>query len=151
MATLSPLYPRGPIDVRRWLRILPSDGRVPGMPDWQWVHTPGHTTGHVSLWRESDRTLIAGDAFITTAQESAFAVATQQPEVHGPPMYYTPDWIQARESVRRLAGLQPELVVTGHGPAMQGAEMREALHTLARDFDVIAVPEEGRYVEAGSG
>ena len=99
------------------------------------------------LWREGDRSLIAGDAFITTKQESAFAVATQRPELHGPPMYYTPDWENARRSVERLARLEPELVVTGHGPAMQGPAMRAALHTLARDFDQVAVPDKGRYVD----
>jgi glyoxylase-like metal-dependent hydrolase (beta-lactamase superfamily II) len=147
MARLSGLYPRGPIDVSRWLEILPADGTVPGMPGWQWLHTPGHTVGHVSLWREQDRTLIAGDAFITTNQESAYAVATQRPEMHGPPMYFTPDWAGARASVRQLAALEPQRVVTGHGPAMQGPQTREALHVLARDFDRIAVPERGRYVD----
>jgi glyoxylase-like metal-dependent hydrolase (beta-lactamase superfamily II) len=146
MAALSRFYPRGPIDVRPWLRALPEDGAVPGMPGWRWIHTPGHTPGHVSFWRESDRAMIVGDAFITTNQESAYAVATQRPELHGPPMYYTPDWPQARASVERLAALEPELVVTGHGPAMRGTEMREALHTLAREFDRVAVPEHGRYV-----
>jgi glyoxylase-like metal-dependent hydrolase (beta-lactamase superfamily II) len=71
MARLSPLYPRGPVNVSGRLRALPADGSVPGMPGWRWVHTPGHTPGHVSLWRESDRTILAGDAFITTRQESA--------------------------------------------------------------------------------
>ncbi len=146
MSMLSRFYPRGPINVSRWLLPLPADGNVPEMPGWRWIHTPGHTRGHVSLWRETDRTIIAGDAFITTAQESAYAVATQRPEMHGPPMYYTPDWQQSRTSVERLAALEPELAVTGHGPAMRGAEMRAALHTLARDFDRIAVPEQGRYV-----
>jgi glyoxylase-like metal-dependent hydrolase (beta-lactamase superfamily II) len=146
MSALSRYYPRGPVDVRPWLHALPEDGAVPGMPGWRWIHTPGHTPGHVSLWRESDRTMIVGDAFITTKQESAYAVATQRPELHGPPMYYTPDWPRARTSVERLAALEPELVVTGHGPAMRGAEMREALHTLAREFDRVAVPEHGRYV-----
>jgi glyoxylase-like metal-dependent hydrolase (beta-lactamase superfamily II) len=146
MATLSRFYPRGPIDVSHWLYPLPANGSVPGMSGWQWLHTPGHAPGHVSLWRAADRTMIVGDAFITTKQESAFAVATQRPEVHGPPMYYTPDWEQARQSVECLAALEPELVVTGHGPAMQGAEMRAALHTLARDFDYIAIPKSGRYI-----
>jgi glyoxylase-like metal-dependent hydrolase (beta-lactamase superfamily II) len=146
MSSLSRFYPRGPIDVSRWLRPLPEDGRVPGMPGWQWLHTPGHAPGHVSLWREADHSLIVGDAFITTKQESAFAVATQRPEIHGPPMYYTPDWEQARQSVERLALLEPELVITGHGPAMQGPEMRQALHTLAHNFEQIAVPAQGRYV-----
>jgi glyoxylase-like metal-dependent hydrolase (beta-lactamase superfamily II) len=127
---------------------FPEDGAVPGMPGWRWIHTPGHTEGHVSLWRESDRTLIAGDAFITTKQESAYAVATQRPELHGPPMYFTPDWVSAASSVRKLAALQPELVITGHGRALQGPEMRQSLDTLARDFEKVAVPEHGRYVGA---
>lgn len=146
MPALSLMFPRGPFNVSRWLHPLPPDGSVPGMPGWRWLHTPGHTEGHVSLWREADRALIAGDAFITTTQESAYAVAVQRAELHGPPMYFTPDWDSARESVRKLAALEPNLVVTGHGRAMEGSEMRNALHLLARDFDRIAVPEQGRYV-----
>jgi glyoxylase-like metal-dependent hydrolase (beta-lactamase superfamily II) len=140
MAAMSSLYPRGPINVREWLHVLPADGHVPGMPGWKWVHTPGHTPGHVSLWRESDRTMIAGDAFITTKQESAFAVMLQTPELHGPPMYYTSDWHQARESVKRLASLEPDLVITGHGLPLQGVEMRRSLHELAERFDEVALP-----------
>jgi glyoxylase-like metal-dependent hydrolase (beta-lactamase superfamily II) len=148
MATLSPLYPRGPINVSRWLRALPEDGSVPGMSGWQWIHTPGHTTGHVSLWRPSDRTLIAGDAFVTTNAEAAYTAAiTQKPELHGPPRYFTPDWEGARLSVMRLAALDPEVVITGHGPAMRGPEMREALHALADNFERVAVPEHGMYVD----
>jgi glyoxylase-like metal-dependent hydrolase (beta-lactamase superfamily II) len=116
------------------------------MPGWRWLHTPGHTPGHASFWRESDRTLLAGDAFITTNQESATAVMTQKPEMHGPPTYFTPDWENARRSVEKLAALEPELVVTGHGRAMQGEEMRLALHVLARNFNEVALPEHGRYV-----
>jgi glyoxylase-like metal-dependent hydrolase (beta-lactamase superfamily II) len=145
MPLLSPLFPRGPIDVSRWLHALPADGTVPSMAGWRWIHTPGHTPGHISLWRESDRTLIAGDAFITTGQESAYSVAVQKPEMHGPPMYFTPDWVSARVSVQKLAALEPEVVVTGHGRSMQGESMRTALHTLARDFDEVAVPKHGRY------
>jgi glyoxylase-like metal-dependent hydrolase (beta-lactamase superfamily II) len=145
MTLLSPLYPKGPIDISRWLEPLP-EGQVPGMPGWKWLETPGHAPGHVSFWRESDRAMIVGDAFITTKQESAYSVAMQRPELHGPPQYFTPDWINAGESLRRLAALQPELVITGHGPPMQGPKMRAALDLLARDFERIAVPEHGRYV-----
>jgi len=147
MSLSSPLFPDGPFNFSKWLRALPADGSVPGMPGWQWIHTPGHAPGHVSLWRPRDRALIAGDAFITTKQESAYAVATQRPELHGPPMYFTPDWDSARESVRRLSALTPELVLTGHGRPLRGAEMRTALSTLARDFDQVAVPRHGRYVD----
>jgi glyoxylase-like metal-dependent hydrolase (beta-lactamase superfamily II) len=135
------------VNVSRWLRTLPADGSVPEMPGWRWLHTPGHTPGHVSLWRDADRTIVAGDAFITTRQESAYAVTVQKPEMHGPPKYFTIDWEASRASVQRLAALEPEIAVTGHGPAMRGAEMRAALHALARDFDRLAVPEKGRYVD----
>jgi len=148
MSALSPLFPRGPVDVSRYVLPLPADGSVPSMPGWRWLHTPGHTPGHVSLWRESDRTLIAGDAFVTTRQESVYAAATQAPEMHGPPMYYTQDWEAARESVEKLAALEPEVAVTGHGRAMRGEGMRAALHALAHDFDRVAVPERGKYVQA---
>jgi glyoxylase-like metal-dependent hydrolase (beta-lactamase superfamily II) len=146
MSELSRFYPRGPFDVSQWLTDLPADGRIPAMSGWQWIHTPGHTRGHIALWREADRTLIAGDAVVTTAQESAYSVLTQKPELHGPPMYYTPDWDNARASVVRLAALEPETLVTGHGPPLHGTQMREALHELARDFDRVAVPKQGRYV-----
>lgn len=96
--------------------------------------------GHISLWHPVERILVAGDAFITTRQESAYSVLAQRPEMHGPPMYFTPDWESARSSVRRLADLRPELVITGNGPAMQGPGMRRALDELAARFDQVAVP-----------
>jgi glyoxylase-like metal-dependent hydrolase (beta-lactamase superfamily II) len=148
MALLSPLYPRSPVDVSPYLRPLPQDGSIPQLPGWRWVHTPGHSVGHVSLWREADRTLVAGDAVITTAGESAYASAVQSPELHGPPKYFTHDWQAAEASVARLAALEPERVVPGHGRAMEGEAMRAALHRLAREFRKFAVPEHGRFVDA---
>jgi hypothetical protein len=88
--------------------------------------------------------LIAGDAFITTRQESVYAAVTQAPEMHGPPMYFTPDWASAKTSVRTLAALAPEIVVTGHGAAMQGPQMRAALDDLAERFDEVALPSQYR-------
>jgi hypothetical protein len=55
-------------------------------------------------------------------------------------MYFTPDWDSARRSVRELASLKPEVVVTAHGQAMRGPEMRKALEDLAARFDEVAVP-----------
>jgi glyoxylase-like metal-dependent hydrolase (beta-lactamase superfamily II) len=117
------------------------------MPGWRWIHTPGHTAGHVSLFREADRALIVGDAFCTTKQESFLAVATQRPELHGPPAYFTTDWDAARESVGRLAALEPSFIAPGHGQPMAGAETTQALQELAARFDEVARPEHGRYVE----
>ena len=140
MTLLSPLFPRSPIDLGARLKPLPADGTVPGLPGWTWIATPGHTPGHVSVWREEDRTLIAGDAFVTTGQESLYEAAVQEPEMHGPPRYFTPDWVSAKASIAKLSALRPELAVTGHGRAVHGPAMRSALDRLAVEFDVIAVP-----------
>ena len=147
MSLASPLFPRGPVDLGQRLRDLPADGSVPHMPGWRWVHTPGHAVGHVSLWREADRTLLSADAVITVAQESAYAVASDAPEMHGPPAYFTQDWPSARSSVVKLAALEPELLVPGHGRAMAGPAMRAALDTLARNFDELALPARARYAD----
>ncbi|AMV37451.1 MBL fold metallo-hydrolase [Planctomyces sp. SH-PL62] len=148
MATLSWLYPRGPIDLGGRVRPLPADGSVPGLPRWRWVHTPGHTPGHVSCFRDEDRTLVAGDAFVTTRQESALAVLTQRREIHGPPMYYTSDWAAARRSVKLLADLEPETAGTGHGEPLAGEPLRAGLRALDREFRRLAVPAHGRYVSS---
>jgi glyoxylase-like metal-dependent hydrolase (beta-lactamase superfamily II) len=150
MAALSFLYPRGPYDFEGRIHALPPEGLVPGMPRWRWVHTPGHTPGHVALYRPSDRAMIAGDAFVTTKQESAIAVMMQRREMHGPPAYFTPDWVSARRSVELLADLEPETAITGHGRAFEGADLQRELHDLARDFGRRAVPSRGRYVSAPS-
>ena len=146
MAALSRIYPRGPIDVGEWLRTLPADGAVPGMSGWRWIHTPGHTPGHVALFDSDTRTLVAGDAFVTTKQESMLAALTQRPEIHGPPAYYTSDWGSAKASVQRLSDLEPEVAATGHGRPLRGPVMRHALRTLAQDFEMLAIPRHGRYV-----
>jgi glyoxylase-like metal-dependent hydrolase (beta-lactamase superfamily II) len=146
MAAAAGFYPRGPVNVGGRLTTLPVDGSIPGMPGWRWIHTPGHSAGHVSFWRESDRSLIVGDAFVTTGQESIYSVALQSPEMHGPPMYYTTEWDKAKDSVRRLSALAPEVVLTGHGMPMHGPEMRAALQRLAAEFDRIAVPPRGMYL-----
>jgi glyoxylase-like metal-dependent hydrolase (beta-lactamase superfamily II) len=146
MASVAWAYSRGPIDISDRARSLPGDGSVPGMPGWRWVLTPGHTPGHVALFRDEDRTLIAGDAFVTVKQESALAVMSQALEIHGPPAYYTPDWPAAWGSVRALDELKPERVITGHGVPFSGEGLREGLHDLAEHFDERAIPSQGRYV-----
>ena len=147
MARMAATYPRGPIDLGGRARTLPADGRIPHMDGWRWIHTPGHTAGHVSLFRDADRTLIVGDAFCTTKQESFLAVARQTPELHGPPSYYTTDWDAARASVARLAALRPAFIAPSHGRPMSGEDTTQALDVLARRFDEVARPEQGRYVD----
>lgn len=146
MASMAFVYPSGPIDIQEHLRELPEDGTAPFLPDWHWIHTPGHTPGHISLFREGDGVLVAGDAVVTTRQESIFSVMTQKRVLSGPPKYFTPDWGAAARSVKELAALEPNVIVSGHGHALYGMEARQALHKLARRFWQLGMPDKGRYV-----
>jgi glyoxylase-like metal-dependent hydrolase (beta-lactamase superfamily II) len=147
MAFLSFVYPKGPIDASAYLKELPAGGNIDELEDWKWIHTPGHTPGHISLFREKDGVMIAGDAFVTTMQESLLAVASQKKYVCGPPKYFTPDWGAAARSVKELAAMEPNVIATGHGQSMYGKEARKELHKLAKDFWKRGMPATGRYVK----
>jgi glyoxylase-like metal-dependent hydrolase (beta-lactamase superfamily II) len=147
MSTLSVLYPKKPIDVGDQIRLLPENGSIPFLPEWLSISTPGHAPGHISLWRQRDKLIIAGDAFVTTKQESAFSVAIQKLELSGPPKYFTTDWIAAAESVKKLRDLHPAIAATGHGKPMYGQELTDGLNYLVSHFNEAAVPSQGRYVK----
>jgi glyoxylase-like metal-dependent hydrolase (beta-lactamase superfamily II) len=147
MSTLSFLYPSSPIDISSFLQALPENNDVPFLSGWKYIHTPGHAPGHVSLFREEDRVLIAGDAFVTTKQESLSSVISQKLELSGPPSYFTYDWEAAESSVKELERLRPEIVATGHGKPFSGKEMKYELQQMAYEFWERAVPSQGRYVD----
>jgi glyoxylase-like metal-dependent hydrolase (beta-lactamase superfamily II) len=150
MSLLSPMYPRGPIDLRPRLQDIGTEGNEAAMmPGWTLMETPGHTPGHVSFWREEDRVLLPGDAFCTTKPESFFEAAlVQKPELHGPPSYFTSDWNAAGLSVRKLAALGAEVVAPGHGKSLAGPGVAEAVRELAARFGEIAVPENVKHEAA---
>ena len=75
------------------------------------LDTPGHSPGHVSYWRESDRTLICGDVFFNVLRRTG-----------PPPNPVTYDPEENRESMRRLAALEPALVLFGHGPPLRDTQ-----------------------------
>ncbi|TKC16084.1 MBL fold metallo-hydrolase [Robertmurraya kyonggiensis] len=147
VAKMSPLFPNEPIDLGDQIHKLPVDGTVPSMPGFKWLLTPGHTPGHVSFFRESDRALIVGDAFVTVKQEYLYKVLTQEQEISGPPRYLTTDWQAAEESVTKLRDLHPSVAVTGHGLPMSGDLLTDNLELLVREFNTIAVPRYGKYVD----
>jgi hydroxyacylglutathione hydrolase len=72
------------------------------------LDVPGHSAGHVAFWRESDQVLICGDVVWNMD-------LTGLPGLHEPKPYVTPDPKRNRESARRLAALEPNLVLFGHG------------------------------------
>ena len=143
IAFLSRFFPHHGYDFRDRVRELPGDGSVPGMPAWRWIHTPGHTPGQVSLFRDADRTLLAGDALTTVDLDSWTSQLTYEQEVSRPPTPFTPDWQQARRSVETLVDLEPRTIAAGHGVPMTGTEVPERLRRFAARF---SPPPHGRYV-----
>lgn len=146
LAKISSIYPIEPINVSEVLQELPKNGGLPWLPDWKWIHVPGHSPGQIALFRESDRVLIAGDAFVTVKQDSLYKVLVQKTEVHGPPVYLTTNWEMAKDSVKKLAALKPQYAITGHGSAIEGKALEEGLNDLAINFEEKAVPSHGKFV-----
>ncbi len=120
---------------------------VPFVSNWRWLHTPGHTAGHVSLFRESDGLLIAGDALSTMNLDSWRQQVERRAELCIPPTPMTTDWTAARQSVERLAALEPRAIGAGHGVPVSGRSVAAALRHLADSF---APPAEGRYTSVSA-
>jgi glyoxylase-like metal-dependent hydrolase (beta-lactamase superfamily II) len=143
MAQMSRLMPDHGYDFGRRLLTLPEDGAGPGAPGWRWLDTPGHTPGHVSLLRGSDRALIAGDALATMDLDSWSAYLTRRRGLSRPSPPFTFDWATTRESIGRLAELEPAVVAAGHGLPISGGGVEEELHDFVESF---APPSRGRYL-----
>jgi hydroxyacylglutathione hydrolase len=101
---------RGP--GRRVDRILREGDEVAG---FKVLDSPGHSAGHVSYWRESDRVLVLGDVL------NNMDVITAVPGLREPKPFLTPDPAENRRSIRKLAALQPSLVLFGHGAPLRDA------------------------------
>lgn len=143
MAFLSRFFPSRTSNIAEVLQDLPENGSVPGLDGWMAISTPGHAPGHVSFWRESDRTLLAGDCVATADLDSWYGLITMKPKIARPPSCFTFDWDRARESVNTISKLRPRVIAAGHGEPMTGAGLAEELENFAREF---TPPAHGRYV-----
>jgi glyoxylase-like metal-dependent hydrolase (beta-lactamase superfamily II) len=144
LGLMSRAFPSGGTNLGRRIQALPDDGSVPGLEEWRWLHTPGHTAGHVSLWRERDRVLIAGDALATVDQGSPWSPLNLRACFAVPPAPLTTDWASARSSVEALAALRPRTVLAGHGAPVHGPRIADDLAQFAAEF---TPPRGGRYSE----
>jgi hydroxyacylglutathione hydrolase len=90
-------------------RVLHEGDEVAG---FRVVHAPGHAPGEVVFFRDSDRVAICGDVIRNITYVS---LRTRLAE---PPDDLTPDPAENRRSIRKLAELEPSLILPGHGPAV---------------------------------
>jgi glyoxylase-like metal-dependent hydrolase (beta-lactamase superfamily II) len=84
-------------------RALDTGEPVPHFPDWQAIASPGHTPGHVSFFRDSDRLLIAGDTVVTVELNSLrgfalWVLGRPLEKLSAPPRYFT--WSRRRPGSR---------------------------------------------------
>ena len=143
LALMARAMPNAMFNFTGLLETYPDAGILEFLPDWQIIETPGHSFGHVSLWREADRVLIAGDALCTADMDSVVGMATQKKQFARGGSPFTPDWIQSRISVAKLAALEPLVVAAGHGQPIAGADVPNQMREFNRNFQA---PEHGRYV-----
>ena len=87
------------------------------------IHAPGHAPSEVILWRDSDRVAICGDVINT------MDLRTSLPRVQEPPHALSLDPILNRQSIRKLAELEPALVLAGHGPPLRDTAKLQRLAT----------------------
>ncbi len=122
------------------VRTFDPGAGVPGLSDWEWIHTPGHTAGHVSFFRPGDRVLITGDAVVNVHLNSLWSFllwgfGRSSQRLSGPPWYTTWNWRAAKATVASLAGLEPRVLACGHGLPMSGNRTAPALRAFADHFN----------------
>ncbi|HEX7278427.1 MAG TPA: MBL fold metallo-hydrolase [Solirubrobacterales bacterium] len=97
-------------------RVLREGDEVAG---FRVVHAPGHSPGEVIFFRDSDRVAICGDVIRNISYVTLRTLLAQ------PPDDLTPDPAENRRSIRKLAELNPSLILPGHGPAVTDMEAFE--------------------------
>jgi len=107
---------------------------VPGLPGWERIPTPGHTPGHVSFFRASDGVLVTGDAVVTLRLNSLAGLLLGRQGLSGPPRYTSWSWRAAKESVAKLARLEPNVLAGGHGTHLTGPGTAGVVRAFADRF-----------------
>lgn len=123
-----PMAPRSAV-VRVFHRILsgpphPVEYRLRGgerIGEWEAIHAPGHTMGHVIYFRRADGVAVAGDIVRNASLRGGFGDLSHTPGI------FNVDTALNREAVRALLALRPSLLCLGHGPPSRDIEALAAL------------------------
>jgi len=90
------------------------------------VHLPGHAPGQIGLWRDSDKLAVVSDTvYFGDGERFKPNPEIDRPGLKGreaavPHPAFNQDTARARESLRKLAGLQPKAVWAGHETGLVG-------------------------------
>ncbi len=89
------------------------------------VHLPGHAPGMIGLFREADGLALCSDCIYTLDPQTGIKGAPRVPHPA-----FDLDVEQARDSIRKLAALEPAVVWAGHADPVTG-EVRSVLEAAA--------------------
>jgi len=112
------------------------------LPGWEHIFTPGHSPGHIALYRAEDGVLLAGDAVTTVDVETWRGMLSGAQQLEMSPAFANYDWDAVQNSIRKLAALRPRVIGAGHGTPMSGDDVADKLEALTKDM---RVPPNGRY------
>jgi len=104
-------------------------------------HARGETDDETWIWCPSKRVLCTGDTFVWSSPNAGNPYKVQR---------YAKDWADALE---KMAGLRPEHLLPGHGPALSGEErIQDALLSTANFLrsihdQVVTRMNEGKWLE----
>jgi glyoxylase-like metal-dependent hydrolase (beta-lactamase superfamily II)/predicted ester cyclase len=111
------VYPRL---LRAWdggaLEISGTVGEGEEVAGFKVVHLPGHAPGLIGLFRESDRLALVSDCFYTLDPQTGIKGGPRLPHAA-----FNQDGEQARDSIRKLAALEPSAAWAGHADPVTGA------------------------------
>ena len=95
------------------------------------VATPGHAPGQISLWRESDRLALVSDT-LYTLDSASLRTPYGPPRIPHPA--WTPDRDAARDSILKIAALEPRSVWPGHAEPVTGDCRAQLEHAAATTY-----------------
>lgn len=125
-----------PLLLRRWdggaVRINGTVAEGDDVAGFRVLHFPGHAPGLIGLWRGSDRLAIVSDVIYLV--DSARLRPLPEGEASVPHPAWAWDHQRAKESVRKLAALEPATVCTGHEGPLAGQNLRQRLERAAAKY-----------------
>ena len=126
-----------PTLMRRWdggaVEIADTVAEGDEVAGFRVVHFPGHAPGLIGLWRESDRLAIVSDV-VYLIDSARLGRPLPPGEASVPHPAWAWDHAQAKESVRKLAALEPAMVCAGHERPLRGDNLRETLEAAAEKY-----------------
>ena len=125
-----------PFLLRRWdggaVKIDGTVAEGERVAGFEVLHFPGHAPGLIGLWRESDRVAIVSD--VVYLVDSARLKPLPEGEASVPHPAWAWDHAKSKESVRRLAALEPRVVCAGHERPLRGDDLRATLERAAEKY-----------------